>query len=186
MRQRIGGHIRFRKKNRCEHAKPFSFRLRPGTFPHFLSPEMPVRKPASVVVPAEKPGKEVSAMAWIEDASGKVLMVKQHRGRKLWALPGGKVRATESLVDALRREIREETGLRMIRATPCEFYDRAEKSNLTVLFRVHVREGKLAAKTTDEIESIAFRDALPRNSTPSLLHFWPRLRPPAQISKSQA
>lgn len=125
-------------------------------------------------------------MAWIEDASGKVLMVKQHRGRKLWALPGGKVRERESLVDALRREILEETGLRIIRATPCEFYDRPEKSNLTILFRVHVREGKLAAKNPDEIESISFRGTPPRNSTPSLLHFWTRRRPPEQFSKSRA
>jgi len=48
------------------------------------------------------PTKEVSVMAWIEDAEQKVLFVRQALGLRLWTLPGGKVKRGESLVKALR------------------------------------------------------------------------------------
>jgi 8-oxo-dGTP pyrophosphatase MutT (NUDIX family) len=59
-----------------------------------------------------RPTKEVSVIAWIEDAEQKVLLVRQALGLRLWTLPGGKVKRGESLVKALRRELYEETGLR--------------------------------------------------------------------------
>jgi len=50
-------------------------------------------------------------MAWIENGQGAVLLVRQTAGHKLWTLPGGKVKTNESLESALKREVREETGL---------------------------------------------------------------------------
>lgn len=40
-----------------------------------------------------------------------VLMVRTHKWSGLWGIPGGKVRLNESCVDALRRELKEETNL---------------------------------------------------------------------------
>ena len=52
-------------------------------------------------------------MAWIEDSDQNILLVRQAAGLKLWTLPGGKVKRGESLVKALKREVHEETGLRV-------------------------------------------------------------------------
>jgi 8-oxo-dGTP pyrophosphatase MutT (NUDIX family) len=52
-------------------------------------------------------------MAWIEDSDQNILLVRQAAGLKLWTLPGGKVKSGESLVKALKREVHEETGLRV-------------------------------------------------------------------------
>lgn len=47
------------------------------------------------------------------DASDRVLLVQRGRdpGRGLWTIPGGKLEPDERLVDAVIRELREETGL---------------------------------------------------------------------------
>lgn len=139
---------------------------------------VPAKKTPPTPLRKERAGKEVSAMGWIEDACGRVLMVKQKAGRKLWALPGGKVRLKESLRDALAREIKEETGMKVWLATPCAFYDRHEKGNLTVLSRVSVRDGSPRVLRENEIESVAFRANPPKNSTPSLKYFWSGQRAP--------
>lgn len=44
---------------------------------------------------------------------GRLLLVKRGRdpGKGLWAVPGGKVRRGEPIIEAARREVLEETGL---------------------------------------------------------------------------
>jgi ADP-ribose pyrophosphatase YjhB (NUDIX family) len=57
--------------------------------------------------------------AVVHDATGRLLMVQRgndpHRG--LWSLPGGRIEHGESPEDAVRREVREETGLDVLPGT---------------------------------------------------------------------
>ena len=53
----------------------------------------------------------VTAGALIFSPSGKMLLVKTHKWRNLYTIPGGKVELGESCEQAVRREIKEETGL---------------------------------------------------------------------------
>src|SRR5271155_4499686 len=81
-----------------------------------------------------RPTKEVSVMAWIEDAKQKVLLVRQALGFRLWTLPGGKVKRGESLVKALKRELYEETGLDAQIGSLLGVLDRRDKDAITLLF----------------------------------------------------
>ena len=49
--------------------------------------------------------------ALIHDGAGKILMVRTHKWRDRWGIPGGKIERGETAEAALRREILEETAL---------------------------------------------------------------------------
>jgi 8-oxo-dGTP diphosphatase len=80
-----------------------------------------------------RPTKEVSVMAWIEDAEQRVLLVRQAVGLRLWTLPGGNVKRGESLVRAIKLELYEETGLRVEIGSLLGLLDRRDKDAITLL-----------------------------------------------------
>ena len=53
----------------------------------------------------------VTVGALIFDATGRVLMVRTHKWSNLWGIPGGKIKWGEPSIEALKREIKEETNL---------------------------------------------------------------------------
>ena len=125
---------------------------------------------------AANPGRELSAMAWIVNEFGHVLMVRQAQGNKLWTLPGGKVRRNEAVAKALEREVREETGLTIAEMRLAAVYDRVPRNNLTVLFFVKLKIGPFEPERVEEILEIAFKTRLPAKASPSAKYFWEHRR----------
>jgi ADP-ribose pyrophosphatase YjhB (NUDIX family) len=120
-----------------------------------------------------RPTKEVSVMAWIEDVDQRVLLVRQAAGLRFWTLPGGKVKRGESLVKALKRELHEETGLRVQIGSLLGVLDRRDKDSITLLFAAVLN--KTATKidqNNEEIEKAEFQLSLPKKASPSAKYFW--------------
>jgi ADP-ribose pyrophosphatase YjhB (NUDIX family) len=71
--------------------------------------ELNLKPPATDFEERHPPIVTVGALVF--DASGNVLMIRTHKWSNLWGIPGGKIKWGESSLDALRREIKEETDL---------------------------------------------------------------------------
>jgi ADP-ribose pyrophosphatase YjhB (NUDIX family) len=136
---------------------------------------MPRRKSAAKVRPGA--AKEISVLAWIQDAYGNVLLIQQSAGKQLWSLPGGKVRCGEGLMMGLRREIKEEIGLTVVSAKVIDLFDRPQRRSLAVLFLTKLRKGTLKLRD-GEILNARFVGKLPPGATPSVRYFWARQFPP--------
>ena len=112
-------------------------------------------------------------MAWIEDPDQKVLLVRQSAGLKSWTLPGGKVKRGEALIKALKREVYEETGLRVQIGSLLGVLDRRDKDAITLLFAAVATSGSLKVKRKQrEIKEVSFQASLPDKASPSAKYFW--------------
>ena len=143
-----------------------------------ISGRMPKVSPRA---PRLRPTKEVSVMAWIEDAECNVLLVRQATGLRLWTLPGGKVKRGESLVKAVKREVFEETGLRVQVGPLLGVLDRRDKDAITLLFvgLSTDRSGKVRLKQK-EIQKASYQAMLPNKASPSAKYFWSARKGPVE------
>jgi len=120
-------------------------------------------------------------MAWIEDSDQNILLVRQAAGLKLWTLPGGKVKRGESLVKALKREVHEETGLRVQIGSLLGVLDRQDKDAITLLFAAIPNYSSVKAKQKQkDIKEAAFQKSLPEKASPSAKYFWSARRSPVE------
>ena len=94
--------------------------------------------------------------ALIFNGAGEVLMIRTHKWSNLWGIPGGKIKWGEPAEAALRREIKEETGLdvtdiEFVLVQDCihsrEFYRDAHFVLLNYTCR---RKGRPGVKLNDE------------------------------------
>ncbi|WP_277343374.1 NUDIX domain-containing protein [Nocardioides sp. HDW12B] len=66
------------------------------------------------------------AGAVVRDAQGRILLVRRgtEPGRGLWSVPGGRTEPGETSAEAAVREVREETGLRIVVERPAGTVER--------------------------------------------------------------
>jgi 8-oxo-dGTP pyrophosphatase MutT (NUDIX family) len=68
-------------------------------------------------------GGHVVVGAWVLDQRREQVLLLRHRKLGKWLQPGGHIERDESLIDAARRELTEESGLRKFRLLSGEVFD---------------------------------------------------------------
>lgn len=112
-----------------------------------------------------------AARAVIHDKEDRILFIRR-RDNGLWAMPAGRQELGESILDCLKREVKEESGLNVISATPMAIYSQvsvvttAESPYQLFLVQFLVDEwfGELLTETDETVDARFFdSDALPEN-----------------------
>ena len=87
----------------------------------------------------------------------------------------------ESLAKALKREVHEETGLRVQIGSLLGVLDRRDKDAITLLFAAIPNYSFVKAKQKQkEIKDAAFQKSLPEKASPSAKYFWSARRSPVK------
>ncbi|HWH01151.1 MAG TPA: NUDIX hydrolase [Pilimelia sp.] len=90
----------------------------------------------------------VSVAAIVVDDAGRILMTRRRDNGK-WEPPGGVLELGESILDGLRREVREETGLDIEADCLTGVYKNMTRGIVALVFRAHATGGA-QAHATDE------------------------------------
>ena len=100
----------------------------------------------------------VGARAVIQDKQEKILLVQRSDNGK-WVMPAGSIELGESILDCLKREVREETGLEVLAATPIALYSEPRFAFTTaygdhyqmfaLVFRIDAWSGTLQTETNE-------------------------------------
>jgi 8-oxo-dGTP diphosphatase len=97
-----------------------------------------------------------------------LLMVRraQEPARGLWSVPGGKVERTEYLADAVRREVREETGLEIEVGNLAGFFEViGEDDHYVIMDFLATYEGDDSPQPGDDVDRVRW---VPLDEVPTL------------------
>ncbi len=107
----------------------------------------------------------IAAFAIVQDAKSRVLLCHR-RDFDLWNLPGGGVEPGESPWDCVRREVEEETGLKVEVSRLIGVYSKPDKDEVVFSFECAPIGGALTL--TEESDRIEYFDIteIPQNTSP--------------------
>jgi len=90
----------------------------------------------------------VSVAAIVVNGDGRILMT-QRRDNGKWEPPGGILELGESIIDGVRREVREETGLSIEPERLTGVYKNMPRGIVALVFRARITSGVQAAATDE-------------------------------------
>jgi 8-oxo-dGTP diphosphatase len=93
---------------------------------------------------------------------GRILCVRMNYATHAWTTPGGRVEPGESPLDALKREVLEESGLDVVAGELVGVYSKPYKDDIVLFFRASV-VGRNPWQPNDEISDMGYfrRSELP-------------------------
>lgn len=104
----------------------------------------------------------LSVVALVHDGYGRILMGRRRNGpaKGKFVMPGGGVEIGESVEQALKREVKEETGLlvKVDTSAPLDVAELVGKKahRVCLIYRADQVDNVSPKKTTDELEDVAF------------------------------
>jgi ADP-ribose pyrophosphatase YjhB (NUDIX family) len=108
----------------------------------------------------------IAARGIVEDENGRILLVRRSDNGQ-WVLPAGSIELEESILDCVKREVFEETGLTVHSATPIAIYSEPRFSFVTsygdpyqmftTVFIIDKWSGEIKTQT-DETTAASFFD----------------------------
>jgi ADP-ribose pyrophosphatase YjhB (NUDIX family) len=104
----------------------------------------------------------LGVFAAITDEEGRILCVRMNYATRAWTTPGGRVELGESPLDALKREVLEESGLDVVVEGLVGVYSKPHEDDIVLFFRARVIAHN-SWQPNDEIDQIGYfgRDDLP-------------------------
>jgi 8-oxo-dGTP diphosphatase len=98
----------------------------------------------------------IAVSGYITNEHGEVLLVKSLGREDTWEIPGGRVESGESLVDAVKREIKEEANVDVSITNAVGVYQNVNRNLIVVTFRGTYVSGELKAQE-GEIKDVTFK-----------------------------
>ena len=100
----------------------------------------------------------LGVFAIVFDDRDRLLCVRMNYGACNWTTPGGRVESGESPIEALRREVREETGFEIEPTDLVGVYAKPFEDDIVLCFEAQI-VGRSAWSPNEEISAVQFFDS---------------------------